>query len=40
MGAQTIVKGESEAVLLRAILKGIQVLENDYRVAIMTSMKT
>jgi hypothetical protein len=40
MGAQTIVKEESEAVLLRAILKGIQVLENDYRVAIMTSMKT
>ena len=40
MGAQTIVKEESEAVLLRAVLKGIQVLENDYRVAIMTSMKT
>jgi hypothetical protein len=39
MGAQTIVKEESEAILLRSVLKGIQVLENDYRIALMTSFK-
>lgn len=39
MGAQTIVKEESEALLLRSVLKGIQVLENDYRIALMTSFK-
>jgi acetoin utilization deacetylase AcuC-like enzyme len=39
MGAQTIVKEESEPLLLRSVLKGIQVLENDYRIALMTSFK-
>ena len=39
MGPQTIVKVESEALLLKSILKGLQVLENDYRIALMTSYK-
>ena len=39
MGALTVVKEESEALLIRSILKGLQVLENDYRVALMTSFK-
>lgn len=32
MDTDTIVKEESEALILRSILKGIQTLENDYRV--------
>ena len=32
MGPQTIVKEESEAIILNAILRGIKILENDYRI--------
>ena len=32
MNASTVVKEESEAILLRAILKNIEVIENDYRI--------
>ena len=39
MGPQTVVKVESEALLLKSILRGLQVLENDYRIALMTSFK-
>jgi hypothetical protein len=39
MGAQTIVKEESEALLLRAVMKGVQALETDYRIALMTNLK-
>jgi hypothetical protein len=39
MTPQTVVKEESEALLLRAMLRGIEVLENDYRIALMTSFK-
>ena len=39
MGPQTIVKEESEAILMRAIVKGLQSLESDYRIALMTSFK-
>ena len=34
MSASTVVKEESEAMLLRAILKNIEVIENDYRILI------
>jgi hypothetical protein len=32
MAAQTIVKEESEGILLKAILRAIQVIENDYKI--------
>ena len=32
MGAQTVIKEESEKILLKAILRGIRILENDYRI--------
>jgi hypothetical protein len=40
MGAQTIVKEESEAILLKAFLQGIAVLENDYRILLTTDLNT
>lgn len=39
MGAQTVVKEESEALIIKSIIRGLQVLENDYRIALMTSFK-
>jgi hypothetical protein len=40
MGPATVVKEESEAIILKALTKGIQTLEKDYRVMMMAGMKT
>lgn len=40
MGPATVVKEESEAIILKALTKGIQTLENDYRIMMMAGMKT
>lgn len=31
MGPQTVVKEESEATLLKAVIRSIETIENDYR---------
>ena len=40
MGPTTVVKEESEAILLKALTRGIVTLENDYRIMMMAGMKT
>jgi len=40
MGPQTIVKEESEAILIKALLQGIAVLENDYRILLTKDLES
>ena len=40
MGPQTIVKEESEAILIKALLQGITVLENDYRILLTKDLES
>jgi len=40
MGPKTIVKEESEGVLLKALLRGIQTLENDYRLTLSNALSS
>ena len=39
MGPDTVVKEESEAILLKNLIRGIEVLETDYKLMLMRSMK-
>lgn len=39
MGPDTIVKEESESIVIKALLRGIEVLDNDYKILLLNGLK-